>query len=431
MRFADLFSGIGGSRIGFEQACRDIGITPECVFSVEIKKHALRVYNANFRETDIAEAVITDINDVEAEQFPDVDVLLGGFPCQPFSSGGKREGFDDARGRGQLFYEIMRIAKAKKPRLMILENVENIERHDGGNTLRVILTAMEEQGYSVSYKVINAFDCGVPQRRKRVFIVACRDREISLNDIVPLQIQAKIRDIIDHTDTLSDLPVTFREALMKIPIQSLAGKSIKDRRGGDTNIHSWDLELYGAVSVEEKRVLNVLLLERRKKHWAKSKNIDWMDGMPLTTTELYTVLKDEFSIEELEQILDSLVERKYLRKEHPKKLVNKKRVLETSLPKGYNINKGRLSFPLSQILGMDDVCPTLTATDASKIGVIANGEVIRRLNARELARVCGFPDSFIVDVPDVSMSDLYDLFGNMICPPVMRIVARTALKQIL
>src|SRR3989344_8919488 len=125
--FIDLFAGIGGTRIGFEQACKNKGIKSKCIFTSEIKDHALKVYKENFGN----HIIHGDITKIDVKDIPNFDVLLAGFPCQAFSSAGKRKGFLDTRGT--LFFEIERILAFKKPQGFILENVEGLVKHDCEN----------------------------------------------------------------------------------------------------------------------------------------------------------------------------------------------------------------------------------------------------------------------------------------------------------
>jgi DNA (cytosine-5)-methyltransferase 1 len=129
LKFIDLFCGLGGLRLGFESACKSANIECKCVLSSEIKKTAIETYQLNFLDS-IIEGDITGIN---IESMPDFDFLLAGFPCQPFSSAGTRQGFLDTRGT--LFFEIEKILSKKKPYGFLLENVDNLEKHDQGKTL--------------------------------------------------------------------------------------------------------------------------------------------------------------------------------------------------------------------------------------------------------------------------------------------------------
>jgi DNA (cytosine-5)-methyltransferase 1 len=158
-KFIDLFAGIGGFRMALES------FGGKCVFSSEWDKHCQSVYEMNFKEK--CDGDIMEISEID---IPSHDILCAGFPCQAFSISGKQRGFEDSRGT--LFFEIVRIVKHHKPRLLILENVKNLERHDNGNTLKTILSILDEVGYIVKYKVLNASLFGIPQSRKRIFIIA-------------------------------------------------------------------------------------------------------------------------------------------------------------------------------------------------------------------------------------------------------------------
>ena len=136
-----------------------------CVWYCDIDRYAVRVYNRNFRETWRP----TDARRVSAESIPDFDLLCAGFPCQSFSIAGKRKGFQDTRGT--LFFEIARIAKVKRPRLLLLENVRGLLSHDEGRTFQIILATLDELGYDVEWEVLNSKHFGVPQNRERVFII--------------------------------------------------------------------------------------------------------------------------------------------------------------------------------------------------------------------------------------------------------------------
>ena len=163
LKIIDLFAGIGGIRLGFEK------IGAECVFSSEWDKHAQNMYEENFGEKPVG-----DINDVNPKDIPDHDFLLAGFPCQPFSIAGKQLGFADTRGT--LFFNIEKILEEKKPYGFLLENVSRLVTHDKGRTFKVIIDRLESLGYTVYYKVLNTIDFGLPQLRKRIYIVGFKDK---------------------------------------------------------------------------------------------------------------------------------------------------------------------------------------------------------------------------------------------------------------
>ncbi len=162
LKAIDLFAGIGGIRLGFEQA---FGKSIEFVFSSEIDKFAQQTYYANFNEMPHG-----DITQIDERDIPPHDIILAGFPCQAFSVAGLRKGFEDTRGT--LFFDVARIAAYHKPKLIFLENVKGFVNHDKGNTFKVVKETLEDMGYKVYAKVLNAKDFGVPQNRERIYIVA-------------------------------------------------------------------------------------------------------------------------------------------------------------------------------------------------------------------------------------------------------------------
>ncbi|MDZ4789105.1 MAG: DNA (cytosine-5-)-methyltransferase [Blastochloris sp.] len=168
IRFIDLFCGIGGFRFAFEEVSRRFAVTPECVFSSDIDTECQKAYEANFGESPKG-----DITKIEAADIPEHDILLGGFPCQPFSIIGQMKGFEDTRGT--LFFDIARIIDVKRPKAFILENVKLLAGHDSGRTLKKILHTLTELGYYTEYRVLNALDFGLPQKRERIWIVGCKD----------------------------------------------------------------------------------------------------------------------------------------------------------------------------------------------------------------------------------------------------------------
>jgi len=161
IRYIDLFAGIGG----FHQAMSKYGA--ECVFASEWDKDCQKTYEDNYNLKPYG-----DITQIDEKEVPEHDVICAGFPCQAFSISGKQKGFEDSRGT--LFFDVARIAKYHKPKMLLLENVRNFEKHDNGNTLHIVKSTLEEIGYSFFSKVLNASFFGVPQKRERIFIVAFR-----------------------------------------------------------------------------------------------------------------------------------------------------------------------------------------------------------------------------------------------------------------
>lgn len=164
MKFLDLFAGIGGFRLGMESAGH------ECIGFCEIDKFARASYKEiHNTKGEIELHDITTVTDDEVRAIGHVDVICGGFPCQAFSVAGERRGFEDTRGT--LFFEIARFASILKPKYLFLENVKGLLNHDGGNTFKTIIGALDELGYDVEWQVLNSKNFGVPQNRERVFII--------------------------------------------------------------------------------------------------------------------------------------------------------------------------------------------------------------------------------------------------------------------
>ena len=159
--FIDLFAGLGGFRLALES------LGAKCVYSNEWDKFAQEVYKNNFGETPDG-----DITKVDENTIPEHDIICAGFPCQAFSISGKQRGFEDSRGT--LFFDVARIVKAKRPKIVFMENVKNFATHDNGKTLEVVKATMEELGYTFNYKVLNATDYGIPQKRERIYMVCFR-----------------------------------------------------------------------------------------------------------------------------------------------------------------------------------------------------------------------------------------------------------------
>lgn len=187
--FIDLFAGIGGTRLGFEH------VGGECIFTSEWDEACKKTYQANFGEIPYG-----DITEVDAKDIPDFDILLAGFPCQPFSSIGKREGFNHPT-QGTLFYDVERILKEKKPIAFMLENVSGLRNHDGGRTFKIILKSLKKLGYEVFDEVLNAADFTVPQVRRRIYIVGFKkdrfDKKIKFSFPKPKNKKAYINQFLE------------------------------------------------------------------------------------------------------------------------------------------------------------------------------------------------------------------------------------------
>lgn len=194
----DLFAGIGGIRLGFQNIFSD---KLDFVMSSEIDKYAQNTYESNFDEKPIG-----DITQITEDEIKPHDIILAGFPCQAFSIAGLRKGFEDTRGT--LFFDVARIAQYHKPKVIFLENVKGFVNHEKGNTFKVVKQTLEDMGYSIFHKILNAKDFGVPQNRERIYIVAFLGENINFSFPEKLDEEIKLGDILEnHVDlkyTISD-----------------------------------------------------------------------------------------------------------------------------------------------------------------------------------------------------------------------------------
>ncbi len=191
MRVVSLFSGIGGLDKGFSDAGYEV------VWANDFDKYAVQTYKANYDNP----VVCGDINSIDFEEIPDCDVLIGGFPCQPFSMMGEQRGFEDARGT--LFFRIAeiiknKIEKGKKPRVVVLENVKALRTHDGGKTFLTIKRILEEDlGYKVYDQILNSAEYGVPQTRNRTYIVCFANENAEYEFPSKVELKKTLQDVLE------------------------------------------------------------------------------------------------------------------------------------------------------------------------------------------------------------------------------------------
>ena len=295
---------------------------------------------------------------------------------------------------------------------------------------------MEKLNYKVTWNLLNSKDFGLAQQRNRVFIVGTKKKFISLKNFNKKT--EKFANIMDRNVKVE--PTEFSNLLLKkFKPNELYGKAIKDKRGGSSNIHSWDIGLKGKVSKFQSDLLGDLLKLRRRKIWSKKNNLDWMDGTSLNINQIYSnyyqgdLFKKSFSKTELKKALDDLVQKGYLAFEHPKKLIKKRikgkiytyREQDKKKPKGYNIVVGKLSFEVSKIIDPNGITPTLLATDMDRIAVV-DGRKIRKLTSNECKKLFGFPKNY--KITDIEMRKIYDLFGESIAVPVVKSVSLRLLE---
>jgi len=359
IRFADLFGGVGGFRLGIEQS----GIKAKCVFYCDNDKYAVQTYNKNFKESHKP----TDIRTIKTSDIPEIDMLCGGFPCQAFSIAGKRRGFNDTRGT--LFFEIARIIKAKRPKIVFLENVKGLLNHNKGETFRTILQTISELGYDVQWMVLNSKFFGVPQNRERVFIIGSL-RGTSRPEILPF------REIHENNNEESgrQLSSTISQAQRVYGTEGLA-PTLKGLGGGQ----GAKIGLY-----EVKAVLTPDRAEKRQN--GRRFKEDGEPSFTLTGQDVHGVMVAQ-----------------------PAQLVNKNRA-----KKPYNPNDREMKIKVR-----DDET-SYTVKSATHEFMIKQDMQIRRLTPTECERLQGFPDGWTEGVSDTQR---YKQMGNAVTVNVIQAIA--------
>jgi DNA (cytosine-5)-methyltransferase 1 len=406
IRFIDLFSGIGGIRLAFEQAAHSFRLKTECVLSSEINLDSQLVYKTNFDHIALG-----DVRQIE--QLPEHEILLAGFPCQSFSYAGKKAGFGDTRGT--LFFEIMRLIDTNKPKAFIFENVRGLLTNDGGKTVETIKHEIKKRGYSFNIFLLNSANFNLPQNRVRVYIVGILDAAPQFNLVSdcgfkdshsynPQQLSLFHTQSVNLADILEDNPdakydcspnfVRVLKSFLKNDLQRLHGIRLIDYRGGNS-LHSWELGLRGDCSKDEIELMNRFILKRRNKRFGIHQ-----DGKLLTKEQIATF----YNHQNLDELLASLVSKNYL------KLAENK----------YKPVAGNFSFEVYKFLDPAKIAITLVASDANRLGVYHNNR-IRRITPREAARLQGFPDNFILHPND---DKAYYQLGNSVSINVVKAVAQ-------
>lgn len=414
IKYIDLFAGIGGIRLGVSNALHKAGIDSKCVLSSEIDEKACETYRMNFGESPSG-----DIHEIiEIEPF---DMLLGGFPCQPFSYAGKRQGFGDTRGT--LFFEVERILDKYKPKAFLLENVRGLYTHDNGRTFETIMEKLHALGYGTYELLLNSSDFGVPQNRVRLYILGIygatpnmtlvtnlgasdshtykKNRQLSLfnDNSIECTVASVLEDEVPEKYYCSQ---KFEEQLRSVigeDLSELNGYRLIDYRGGQS-IHSWELGKKGKCTEQEIKFMNLLVQNRRKPIFGKLQ-----DGKKLTLEQIKTFYTDD----DIFDVIDSLKKKGYLKEENGK----------------FNPVCGNMSFEVFKFLDPNSISITLTSSDSNRLGVIQNNRP-RRLTPRECARLQGFPDSFKINPNDTFA---YKQFGNSVSVPVIESVITDFINQ--
>ena len=430
IRYADLFGGVGGFRLGIERAndsseiwrfreteniskqgSRSIMLQPKvrpnptCVFYNDIDKYAVQTYNKNFGENWEA----TDIRTIKTDDIPEIDILCGGFPCQAFSIAGKRRGFNDTRGT--LFFEIARIIKAKRPKIVFLENVKGLLNHNKGQTFSIIIQTLSELGYGVQWMVLNSKFFGVPQNRERVFIIGSlrgerrpeilpfrrTDTEINQEGIVHPTLTEAIgrqgcsKEYIRSCQTILDINQAQRVYSTEgtsITIKGLGGgqgaktglyavhslypRSSKTNQGGTGHLMKQPTESY-CVDTGNTQAISIDVYNKRTR-----------DECPTLSDPCHNNIRVAVPV---------------LTPDREEKRQNGRRFKE-------------------------DGEPSFTLTQQDKHGVF-DGMQIRRLTPTECERLQGFPDNWTDGVSDTQR---YKQMGNAVTVNVIEAIARRLLR---
>ena len=425
--FIDLFAGIGGFRIALDK------LGGQCLGYSEIDKQAIKVYQQNFisyfNKHEIELGDITKIS-----QLPhSVDIIVGGVPCQPWSVAGCLRGFEDKRGK--LWFDVIRLVNKNQPKGFIFENVSGLASPKNRDNLELILNELANTGYCMKWKVLNAYDFGLPQNRDRVFIVGIRrdiERCQEYKFPKPLNIHPKVLDILDELKNINfvekvklDANTLFKGVIP--PSRTRFQKDdelndffiFSDLRNGHTTIHSWDII---NTSDREKMICLTLLKYRRSKKYGDK------DGNPLSFEDFREIITD-IEINELNKLLEKGIFR--LTSDHKYEFVNSKNMT------GIN-NIYRIILPTAEIF------PTLTATGSkdyiATVSIHANHpqeyknlflEKIYQpqkyipITAKHACKLQGFPLNFEYHTKDEVAKKQ---FGNAVPVPVVEYVAKELLR---
>lgn len=399
MKFLDLFAGIGGFRLGLEQAGH------ECVGFCEIDKFARQSYKA-IHNTE-GEREYHDITTVSNEEWRTlrgtVELICGGFPCQAFSIAGKRKGFLDET-RGTLFFEIARAAEQIKPRTLFLENVRGLLSHDKGRTFRTIISTLDELGYDAEWQILNSKNFGVPQNRERVFIIGHLRGERG-REVFPItrENSGAIKRIVNGRETHghSTYDVFGTDGI---------SPTLKTMQGGNlqpkilVNINPSGNGINGNV-YDSERLAPTLTTNKG-------------EG-PKVAIRVKEATKQGFAVAELGDRINFSVPNSKTRRGRVGKQVAQ--TLDTSCNQAVIVQKPR-GFNKG---GEHEVAPTLSSNSWHENNLLKSGIRIRKLTPRECWRLQGFPDWAFDKALEVnSNSQLYKQAGNSVTVPVIYEIAR-------
>lgn len=424
--FIDFFSGIGGFHIGLTNAGgKSVGYS-------EIDKKAIETYVANFPSS--SDKPLGDITKIT--ELPEVDMIVGGVPCQSWSVAGKKRGFDDPRGK--LWYDAILMVKKAKPKVFIFENVKGLADPRNKDNLLLIKESLEAEGYIVRHQLLNSFDFNVPQNRTRIFIVGFRKDQIKYSDKFqyPTPQKDNGKQLVDYLEGVN------KQAYAKIKYrpEEIHGKFIPkarnafqledelndffifcDTRNGHSTVHSWDLY---ETTRREKNICMLILRNRRKKIYGPG------DGNPLSFEDLQQLLPD-LKIEELEALVDKRILRRSKFSPEKYEFLNSKN--SSGIDGIY-----RVFLPNSKIFSTLTATGTkdYVATDYVKnskpsdykqdfIKQIVRKNKIRPITKYEAGVIQGFPSKFICHENDRYAQKQ---FGNAVSPPVVEALAKSIVK---
>jgi DNA (cytosine-5)-methyltransferase 1 len=439
--YVSLFSGIGG----FEQALNKLGGT--CVMASEIDKYANQAYEILYGHPTVG-----DVTKVAAEDVPNHDLLVGGFPCQAFSVAGKRLGFEEARGT--LFFEIARIAKVKQPKAMLLENVKGLISHDKGKTLDTIIQTLAEIGYTVDFEVLNSKYFGVPQNRERIFIVAVRDDLVKpspwdigkRSDVV-----AKGKRRITHIDGVKTFNFAYPEQNeVTVRLRDILESDVDDR------FYLSDEKTSKLVAKIEEKLDGIPIREATRLGYAVAKEGDAINfQFPSSQTRRGRVGKQIAQTLEASNINQGVIEQfsqgdgvsccidaNYMKGTAPgdvgkgrrthivalteRRTDESKRWLKEEKAKGNNPYDSRWLKALAPREDeLSNCCKVVTDKNALLLE-FENKYRIRKLTPRECFRLQGFPDSEFdkLTANGISNSQLYKMAGNAVTVNVIDAIGK-------
>lgn len=421
--FIDLFAGIGGFRIAMDS------LGGKCKGFSEIDKPAINTYIENYK--DSPDENLGDITKIES--LPEVDMLVGGVPCQSWSVAGKMKGFDDERGK--LWNDVIRLVGQSKPKVFIFENVKGLISEKNAESFNYIIKSFEEKGYCVEPAVLNSYDFGVPQLRERVFIVGFRkdfEQNFGLfNFPTGQKVHRNLAAYLDGVENIEVYKTKFTTSQLFGDVRPTSRTIFQkddelndfftmcDTRNGHSTIHSWDLM---ETTEKQKEIMSAIMKNRRKKIYGPK------DGNPLSRKDILSLTSKEHS-----ESLNELIDLGLLRK------IDKKYELKNSKNSSGINGIYRVYMPYSKIFSTLTATGTrdVIATDYIDTNVtpkrykdqfiekIIKRKAYREITVQETQRIQGFPDDFI---PHEDEKLAKKQFGNAVSPPVVSALVEKILE---